>query len=341
MSEENLYINVKNKICDLIFNGTYQEGERIPSERILAETLEVSRVTVRKSLDLLETDHLIVREVGSGTRVCFHNYGTASSMDMIVLIAPAKNPFFAEFIAQIQTYAEQEGAMILYVEKPRTETLENCLYRLYKRGLQNTVIWLEDLPVDMEKLKRLRALGMNMVFFDTDKGLPFADCVALDNGKAVRTLCGELQKEGCRDIRYAGWDRRDIYSIACREEACLKETGEDVPFLHLPWECRHHVSEFVLDYLRRYNKPLPEAIVCGDREIAAAVSYSVRRLKEVQIRVAGIDDFPEAGRRQVIIYRQDLEESVKQIFYCLAMQNQKQSEWKAELCKVEGTLTCY
>ena len=61
----------------------------------------------------------------------------------------------------------------------------------------------------------------------------------------------------------------------------------------------------------------------------------------MQIRVAGIDDFPEAGRRQVITYRQDLEGSVKQIFYCLAMQNQKQSEWKAELCKVEGTLTCY
>lgn len=341
MNEENLYTNVKNRICDLIFNGTYPEGERIPSERILAETLDVSRVTVRKSLELLESDHLIVREVGSGTRVCFHNYGTASSMDMIVLIAPAKNPFFAEFIAHFQTYAEQEGSMLLYVEKPHMESLENCLYRLYKRGLQNTAVWLEDLPVDMEKLKRLRALGMNMVFFDTDKGLPFADCVALANEKAVRALCEKLRERGCRDIRYAGWDRRDIYSIARREEACLKETGKEEVFLHLPWEYRHNGSDFVLNYLKEYKGALPDAIVCGDRENAAAVSYALRRLKLTQIQVAGIDDFPEARRHHVITYRQNLEESVKQIFNCLAVQNQKQAEWKARLCQVEGTLSCY
>ena len=82
----------------------------------------------------------------------------------------------------------------MYVEKPRLEELENCLYRLYKRGLRNAVVWLEDLPVDVEKLRRLRALGMNMVFFDSDKAIPYADCVTLDNALAVRALYGELKR---------------------------------------------------------------------------------------------------------------------------------------------------
>lgn len=43
---------------------------------------------------------------------------------MIVLIAPARNPFFAEFIGRFQNYAETQDALLLYVEKPRLEELE-------------------------------------------------------------------------------------------------------------------------------------------------------------------------------------------------------------------------
>ena len=206
MGNENLYEIVKNRICDEIFKGHYSDADKLPPERELEEMLEVSRVTVRKSLEILEDDGLIVRQVGRGTTVTLRNRGNKSELDMIVLIAPARNPFFAEFIGRFQNYAETQGALLLYVEKPRMEELENCLYRLYKRGLRNAVVWLEDLPVDVEKLRRLRALGMNMVFFDSDKALPYADCVALDNALAIRTLYGELKKQGYERIGYIGWD---------------------------------------------------------------------------------------------------------------------------------------
>lgn len=337
MSEENLYINVKNRICDAIFNGTYQEGERIPAERILAEELDVSRVTLRKSLELLEQDNLIIREVGSGTRICFHNYGTASNMDMIVLIAPAKNPFFSEFIAHFQIYAEQEGSMLLYVEKPHMESLENCLYRLYKRGLQNVAVWLEDLTVDAEKLKRLRALGMNMVFFDTDKGIPYADCVSLDNDKAIHSIYQTLKGLGYSDIGYVGWDRKDIYSISRREEAYLKESGGQEVFLHLPWKYQNTGSRFILNHMKSCGDKIPPAVICGDRENGAAVSDAVRRLK-LHVQVAAVDNFPEAERRNVITYAQNLKESVRQIYICLQVQNQKGLQWAADMYLVDGTL---
>jgi DNA-binding LacI/PurR family transcriptional regulator len=335
MSEENLYINVKNKICDLIFNGTYKEGERIPAERTLAEKLEVSRVTLRKSLELLEQDNLIVREVGSGTRVCFHNYGTQSSMDMLVLIAPAKNPFFSEFIAHFQVYAEQKGSMLLYVEKPRMESLENCLYRLYKRGLQNVAVWLDDIEVNMEKLKRLRALGMNLVFFDTDKGIPYADCVALDNEKAIHVIFQWLKVMGYERIGYAGWNSDNIYSIAKREEAYLNVSGEKDIFLRLPWENRSAGNESILNYLRTHQDGLPEAIICSDRETGSSVSAAVEYLK-LQVQVAAVDDFPEARGRGVVTYAQDLKESVRTIYQCLLEQNLKEAQWKAEVYLIDG-----
>ena len=140
MGNENLYETVKNRICNDIFEGHYEDGDRIPPERELEELLGVSRVTVRKSLELLEEEGLVVREVGRGTTVTLRNAGNRSELDMVVLIAPAQNPFFSEFIARFQNYAETKGALLLYVEKPRTEELERCLYRLYKRGLRNVVV---------------------------------------------------------------------------------------------------------------------------------------------------------------------------------------------------------
>lgn len=341
MSAENLYDDVKNKICDMIFKGVYEDGDRIPAERILAEELNVSRVTVRKSLELLEKEKLVVREVGSGTRVSLNNYGSKSNMDMIVLIAPAKNPFFSDFIAHFQEFAGKEDSMILYVEKPKKESIENCLYKLYKKGLQNVVIWLEDLPVDAEKLKRLRALGMNMVFFDTDKGIPYGDCVTLDNELAVEKLYHEFRNRGLHHIGYAGWDRRQVYAIGKREGAFHKLAGKGNIFLSLPWEQRYSCEEYVYEYINQYDGTFPQALICGDEETGLVISNVLTRLKRMDVLVATVDEFPEAKARNMITYVQDLDGSVRQIFECLNEQNILQEKWKAALYKLPGFLHNY
>ena len=68
-NDENLYKIVKDKICDRIYEGYHENGDRIPSERELAERMDVSRVTIRRALTELEGEGLIQREVGRGTRV--------------------------------------------------------------------------------------------------------------------------------------------------------------------------------------------------------------------------------------------------------------------------------
>lgn len=215
------------------------------------------------------------------------------------------------------------------------ESLENCLYRLYKRGLQNVAVWLDDLEVDMEKLKRLRALGMNLVFFDTDKGIPFADCVTLDNVKSIHVIYRKLRAMGYNKIGYIGWNRADIYSIAKREETYLKESGEKEIFLRLSWESRSAGNEFIQDYLRAYNADMPDAIICSDRETGSAVSSAVESLN-LRVQVAAVDDFPESASRNVVTYAQDLKESVRKIYQCLLEQNLKEAQWKAEIYLIDG-----
>ena len=54
LEEQNLYEYVKKKICRMIYEDIYRDGDLIPPERKLSEELGVSRVTVRKALKLLE-----------------------------------------------------------------------------------------------------------------------------------------------------------------------------------------------------------------------------------------------------------------------------------------------
>lgn len=62
-----LYILVKEKIDEFITDGTFREGERLPSENALAEKLGVSRATLREALRVLEEDGKVIRQQGVGT----------------------------------------------------------------------------------------------------------------------------------------------------------------------------------------------------------------------------------------------------------------------------------
>ena len=54
---------------DDISNGRYGEGEFLPGENRLAETLDVSRITVRRALEALAADGWIEKKSGAGSLV--------------------------------------------------------------------------------------------------------------------------------------------------------------------------------------------------------------------------------------------------------------------------------
>lgn len=64
-----LYEQIKEYILRQIQSGVYVQGQRIPSERSLSETLQVNRLTVKKAIDeLVLAGHLSV-QIGKGTYV--------------------------------------------------------------------------------------------------------------------------------------------------------------------------------------------------------------------------------------------------------------------------------
>lgn len=64
-----LYLQLAERLNQSIQDGTYGEGEKIPSEQELMERYEVSRVTVRLAMRELLEDGRIIRKQGMGTFV--------------------------------------------------------------------------------------------------------------------------------------------------------------------------------------------------------------------------------------------------------------------------------
>ncbi len=68
-----LYQQIKGLILGSLQTGEWKPGEMIPSENELAVRYKVSQGTVRKAIDELASENLLVRRQGKGTFVATHH----------------------------------------------------------------------------------------------------------------------------------------------------------------------------------------------------------------------------------------------------------------------------
>jgi GntR family transcriptional regulator len=68
-----LYKQIKRLLLDSLRRGEWKPGAAIPSEQDLAARFQVSQGTVRKAIDELASENLLVRRQGKGTYVATHH----------------------------------------------------------------------------------------------------------------------------------------------------------------------------------------------------------------------------------------------------------------------------
>lgn len=68
-----LYKQMKRRLTDALTRGEWKPGEAIPAERRLSERFRISVGTVRKAIDELVAENILIRQQGRGTFVASHN----------------------------------------------------------------------------------------------------------------------------------------------------------------------------------------------------------------------------------------------------------------------------
>ena len=336
--QKKLYLNVKRQICRMIYDDVYPNGENIPSERKLAEDLGVSRVTVRKALDLLEEEHIITRQQGSGTKVSLYYGPRSREMDIITVVAPAENYFFSRFMGAFQTKAEQYGSLVMYKQLTSDLPLNDCLYRIYDKGLQNVVIWPEDMNIRPEELKKLTGLGMNIVFFDSPIANPYTDCVCIDNKHAIHRLYELLKDAGCRRIAYVGWDQPCIGNIQAREHF-FRELEPNGIISRIPWQYSDRYARLSGELPEKITRELDEAdgVLYSVGEFGATLENYFRG-RGIRRPAAMLDRCPETDALGLDSLEQDFDSMTKKILACLAARNSSGHIQKPQVYYIEGKI---
>ncbi|MEM1326896.1 MAG: GntR family transcriptional regulator [Bacteroidota bacterium] len=143
MSQLPAYKKLHRRLKQEILEGVHQEGDLIPSENQLSQQFGINRMTVRKALDALVSDGLIVKKAGKGSVVVSNrqSLGLLSFKGFSEVVAPTEH-----------------SAQTIFLKVPHlTNWSEPFFYPLTHKQLTNGCIKLErlrlvdDLPVMLEQ----------------------------------------------------------------------------------------------------------------------------------------------------------------------------------------------
>lgn len=180
---------VRQKVVTEILEGKYSPGDKLPTERDMAEITGTSRVTVRRAYEQLENSGIITRRPSAGTCVSEVFTGNTNAIDSIAIIATLKDPFSVDFIDAVNRICSDDDILnVLGIAEEEPEEQAKMAIRFAARGIKNIIVWGFDKRFDFRIFERMRVLGINMVFFDRVIPGAFADYVGLDNRDAVQQL---------------------------------------------------------------------------------------------------------------------------------------------------------
>ena len=119
-----LYQQVASTLKEEILNGTLAQGKRIGSQKELEDRFNVSKITIRKAISLLEEDDLVVTIHGKGTYVTKdkvkQNLDHLQSLTDIIKMSgfePKIAVIKKEHVKLEDTFIDETGIECLYVER--------------------------------------------------------------------------------------------------------------------------------------------------------------------------------------------------------------------------------
>ena len=116
-AQQPLYLQIEETLRDMIDGIEFEPGDQIPSERVLAEKLKASRMTVRRAVEMLTEQGFLERRSTSGTYV--------NEPKVIRAFTPGSVQSLSR---QIQGKGGEAGSKLLaFDEKPAPSKVANYL----------------------------------------------------------------------------------------------------------------------------------------------------------------------------------------------------------------------
>jgi len=333
----NLTEKVRASIVEAILSGRYAPGNRVPSEREMAESTGTSRITVRRAYAQLESGGIIVRHPHDGTRVAELFRGQTGPLENLGVITTLPHRFSGQFVEAVSRRCDAEDA-ILSLGIPEPDTAEEQMkiaIRMVSHGIRDLIIWGADRNFDFTVFERLRILGVNLVFFDQVVPGKYADYVGLDNRFAVRELFDCAVKHGAEHFLFLTNSDLNVDTNLEREEAflgCLKRSGRTGRVARMP---RCASLEERRRMVREAKKLSKGGAVIG---VNAPILQQLFSEPLPQARLYCVDYSPQLAEVGAVGYRQPIAEMADMAVKLLLEQRRKGEKWQAANRRLKGEL---
>lgn len=198
MNKKPLYLQISDILRDEINNGKYKDGEKLPSENMLARKFSVSRLTAREALSVLVNEGVIEKYQGKGY-FC-KNY--ASGKKIHVLLDMSDYYFLPYYTQAISEVLEEQGAsFILYDTKYSFGETIKLLEKILTADSDGIIIQATpEKDIDIRRienvLKKFREKNIPIVCLDSDYGIENISAVCMNDEKIGCEAAYYLKKMG-------------------------------------------------------------------------------------------------------------------------------------------------
>ncbi|MGC3953578.1 MAG: GntR family transcriptional regulator [Propionicimonas sp.] len=199
-----LYRQLAEALETAIRDGVLPSGAMVEAEVDMAARLGLSRPTVRRGIQELVEQGLIVRSRGTGTQVRpwaqLDGGSRPARRGLIGLVVPdASNPFFGEIATIVQRQARQRGYLTIMADSDEHRETERELLRSLRGRVDGLIVAAPRL--DDDALQRLLS-GTNCVIIN--HALPQMSSVIVDVSIGMRQAAAHLIALGHRQVGYVG-----------------------------------------------------------------------------------------------------------------------------------------
>jgi len=223
-----LYQIIIDDIQNLIAENKYELDKPLCTEKSLCEKYNVSRITAKRALDMLESDGLLYRKRGVGSFVA--SAGSKEEPKNFALLLPfstAQGGIFRTIESTEQVLSKSNSYLSVHIGQKNAGRDREMLEYLYSQNIDGLIYypWSAEMPLDIlrnfaEKSKPVVVLGTPC----EDKSLSSIIC---DNYNGGYMLAEHLISYGHTKTSYLAHEAPDVfYSISERYRGycqCLKD----------------------------------------------------------------------------------------------------------------------
>ncbi|MBN1670595.1 MAG: substrate-binding domain-containing protein [Kiritimatiellae bacterium] len=279
--EEPLYARVKREIKARIARGDYPARERLPSQVALCKVFEVSQITIRRAIEELVSEGILLARPGSGTYVVDsgreeRRNAAQSTVAIFFRDIVGGYPLLRLLITSVREACGALGHRVQLLELPEDPAAMSATLSHVAAGVAGALL---PSPVDIQVMARLREHAIPYVLLQNDLSDGFSYCVATDYASGIMDAALHLVEQGCRrltlvtpeETRFSAGQMALGFELARRSAGGTDETFKVVQATY----AEEHVFPIVKEWVQ--SAAVPDAVIFPSDAMANMATLVLQR----------------------------------------------------------------